>query len=259
MNPLLDPSRRLVIGHRGAAAEAPENTLPSFLRALEVGADALELDVHMTADGVPVVMHDATLDRTTDRVAGVASLTLKELGKADAGARFTVDGGRTFPWRGRGVTVPTLAEVLTATAGVPLVVEVKNAGAAAAVVTVLDRHGARERCIVGSFDREALLPFRTAGYATAAARGEVARLLLGSLFGLAARHPRYQALTIPERHKGIPVATRSLIHAAARAGCATHVWTVDDPARARRLWERGVAGIITNAPASIVPERGPAG
>jgi glycerophosphoryl diester phosphodiesterase len=259
MHPLLDPSRRLVIAHRGAAAEAPENTLPSFLRAVEVGADALELDVHATADGVPVVIHDPGLERTTDREGAVAATKLKALGQADAGARFTPDGGRTFPWRGRGVTIPTLAEVLTATAGVPLIVEVKDVRAAPAVLRALEWQGARDRCIVASFAADALAPFRAGGYHTAATRREVARLLIGSLFGVAPRQPAYQALTVPRKHKGIPVATRALVRAAARVGCATHVWTVDDPARARVLWDRGVAGIITNAPAPIVADREAAG
>ncbi|HUK64913.1 MAG TPA: glycerophosphodiester phosphodiesterase family protein, partial [Dongiaceae bacterium] len=105
-NPLLDPGARLVIGHRGAAAEAPENTMASFERAAELGVDALEFDVHVTADGHAVVIHDPTLRRTTDRDGAVAALTLEQLRAADAGARFTRDGA-TFPFRGRGVRVPT--------------------------------------------------------------------------------------------------------------------------------------------------------
>ena len=125
MHALLDPARRIVIGHRGAAAEAPENTLSSFTRALSAGADALELDVRVTADGVPVVIHDPTLDRTTDRAGAVASLSVQEVRAADAGARFTPDGGASLPFRGQGVTVPTLAEVLQRFPGTPLVVELK--------------------------------------------------------------------------------------------------------------------------------------
>lgn len=254
MNPLLDPAAGpLVIGHRGAAAEAPENTLPSFRAALEAGADALELDVHVTADRVPVVIHDPTLERTTDRAGAVATLSVREVRTADAGARFTSDGGRSFPWRGRGVTVPTLAEVLEATGAAPLIVEVKIFPGAEAVRDVLDRHGARERCLVGSFDARALRPFRAAEYPTAASRREVARLLFGASARLLPRRVGYRALTIPERHRGIPVATRSLIRAARRLGCPVHVWTVDDPLRAVRLWALGVTGIITNDPAGLTP------
>lgn len=247
MNALLETARPLVIGHRGTAAAAPENTLPSFALALDHGADALELDVRMTADGVPVVIHDETLDRTTDRTGPVSQLTLKQLGQADAGGWFTPDGGTTFPWRGRSVTVPTLAEVLAATRQVPLIVDVKELAAGEAIRDVLERHRARERCVVGSFQAAALGPFRAAGYATAASRGEVARLLVGSLAGLGPRGA-YRMLTVPEYYRGIPVAIRPLIRSARKRGCPVHVWTVDDPVRAQALWRRGVTGIISNVP-----------
>lgn len=254
VNPLLEASAPLVIGHRGAAAEAPENTLPSFSRALEREADALELDVHVTADGVPVVIHDATLERTTDRTGPVAAVTLKQLGHADAGARFTPDGGRTFPWRGRGVTVPTLAEVLAATKQTPLIVEVKDPAGAGAVRAVLERQRARQRCVLGSFHAAALVPFREAGYATAGTRGEVAKALAGALVGLAP-HGAWQVLTVPEYYRGIPLAAAPLLRAVARSGRPVHVWTVDDPVRAGALWRRGATGIITNDPGKMTAAR----
>ena len=100
MNPLLDPEARLVIAHRGSSSEAPENTLHAFEAAVRCGADAVELDVRLTADGAPVVIHDATLDRTTDRTGPVAALNLAGLRTVDAGWRFTPDLGRTHPYRG---------------------------------------------------------------------------------------------------------------------------------------------------------------
>ena len=108
MNPLLDPDARLVIAHRGSSSEAPENTLRAFEAAVGRGADAIELDVRLTADGAPVVIHDATLDRTTDRTGPVAALTLAELRAVDAGWHFTFDQGRTNPCRGSDVRIPTL-------------------------------------------------------------------------------------------------------------------------------------------------------
>lgn len=256
MHPLLDPARHIVIGHRGAAAEAPENTLPSFARALEAGADALELDVRVTADGVPIVMHDPTLDRTTDRSGTVASLSWEEVRTADAGARFSGDGGESLPFRDRGLSVPTLAEVLQRFPDTPLVVELKEACGADRVKAVLEQHGAAERGVLGSFDAAALEPFRTGGFLLGAGRGEVARLLVGSLVGLPPRRVGYSALTIPLRHRGLPVVTNGLLRAARRLGCPVHVWTVDDPSVAQRLWERGVIGIITNDPAAMVRVRG---
>ncbi|HET9465640.1 MAG TPA: glycerophosphodiester phosphodiesterase family protein, partial [Gemmatimonadales bacterium] len=112
MNPLLDLSARPVIAHRGASGHAPENTLPAFDLAVRQGADAIELDVRLTADGVPVVFHDATIDRTTGHRGPLSAISLAELQEVDAGARFTADRGHTFPFRAGGVRVPTLAEVL---------------------------------------------------------------------------------------------------------------------------------------------------
>ena len=99
MNPLLDLTARPVIAHRGAAGSAPENTVAAFQLAAQQGADAFELDVRLTADGVPVVLHDATLNRTTDLSGPLRDLTLAEIGGIDAGARFTPDRGRTFPFK----------------------------------------------------------------------------------------------------------------------------------------------------------------
>ncbi|HEY7614826.1 MAG TPA: glycerophosphodiester phosphodiesterase family protein, partial [Gemmatimonadales bacterium] len=101
MNPLLDLTAHPVIAHRGASAEAPENTLPAFEAATKGGADAFELDVRLTADGAPVVIHDATLDRTTDRMGPVRGLTLAELRSVDAGSRFAPARGQEYPFRGQ--------------------------------------------------------------------------------------------------------------------------------------------------------------
>ena len=105
---LLDPRARPVIGHRGNRAHAPENTVESLREAVALGVDAVEFDLRVSRDGVLVVMHDETLGRTTDGSGPVALRTVAELKRLDAGARFTPDGGRTFPWRGRGVSVPDL-------------------------------------------------------------------------------------------------------------------------------------------------------
>src|SRR5215208_5368632 len=102
MHPLLDPHRRPIVGHRGNAAHAPENTMESFRQALAAGAECIELDVRQSADGVPVLIHDPTLDRTTDATGTVATLPADRIRAADAGARFTLDG-LTFPYRGRGL------------------------------------------------------------------------------------------------------------------------------------------------------------
>ena len=119
LHPLLDPDRRPIVGHRGNPAYAPENTMESVRQALAGGAECVELDVRLSADGVPVVMHDPTLDRTTDIAGPVASLSAERIRAADAAARFTRDDGRTFPYRGKGLRVPTFEDVLTELVDVP--------------------------------------------------------------------------------------------------------------------------------------------
>ncbi len=255
MLPLLDVTRRLVIGHRGAPAEAPENTLPSFARALERGADALELDVRLSADGVAMVVHDPTLDRTTDRSGPVAACTASALHGADAGAPFSPDGGRTFPWAGLGVRIPTLAEVLRAFPATPLLIELKVAAAAGAVRRELLEAGAAARCVVASFERDALAPFREPPFLRAATQREILRLWIGSQLGFALAERDCRCFAVPPRHRHLTVLTDRFLLAARRIERPVHVWTVDDPALAATLWGRGVTGIITNDPGAMPSRR----
>jgi glycerophosphoryl diester phosphodiesterase len=248
VNPLLDLSARPVIAHRGASGDAPENTLPAFELAVQQGADAFELDVRLSRDGAPVVIHDATLERTTSLSGPVRAHTLAELRAADAGRWFTPDGGRTQPFRDRGVKVPTLAEVLWAFPAMPVLVEVKEPEVQEAVRRVLVDEHAGERCVVASGDDAALTVFREGPIPCGASAREIGELYRAVLFRRALPKPRYRLLSVPIRHRGLPVPTRRFVAAARRLGCPVHVWTVDDPATARRLWARGVAGIVTNFP-----------
>ena len=173
---LLDPDARLVIAHRGDAAHAPENTLESFRRAVALGAHALEFDCRVSADGAAVVVHDATLDRTTDARGPVRALTAAALGRVDAGARSP-------GYAGRGVGVPALDAVLEEFADVPVLIEVKELEACEPVRRSLDRHGALGRVVVASFRDDAMAYFRATPYPTGAAQGDVAALLRAALTG----------------------------------------------------------------------------
>jgi glycerophosphoryl diester phosphodiesterase len=257
MHPLLDVEARSVIGHRGAAGSAPENTLQSFATAMSDGADALEFDVRLSADGVPVVMHDPTLGRTCNLANAVGGLSVKQLQAADAGYRFTADGGATWPFRECGVRIPTVAQVLDRFPGVPLLIEVKEVEAAGPLARLLRFRGEGNRVVVASFLEAALFPFYDSPpIATGASRRGIIRLWLRASLGLSAPRARYAVYAVPDRYRDrIHVPTARVIRAAHRAGCPVHVWTVDDPDRARMLWERGVSGIITNFPARIVAER----
>jgi glycerophosphoryl diester phosphodiesterase len=246
-NPLLDLSARPVIAHRGASGEAPENTLPAFELAARQGADAFELDVRLTRDGVPVVLHDAALDRTTDRSALLATLTWQELGEVDAGYRFTPDW-RSFPFRGRDVRVPRLVDVLRAFPEMPVLVELKEARAQEAVKQVLEQEKAVERCVLASEHHAALQLFREPPFATAASGAEIAALYRAVWLRRVPASVPYRCLSVPLRYRGLPVPTRAFIAAARKLGCPVHVWTINEPAAARTLWDRGAAGVVTNYP-----------
>jgi len=248
VNPLLDLSARPIIAHRGASASAPENTIPSFRLAAELGADAFELDVRLTADGMPVLLHDRTLDRTTDRTGPLRALTLEQLRQVDAGARFTRDRGRTYPFRGADVHIPTLQQVLQAFPEMPCMVEVKEPEAQEAVRRVLLEERAPDRCVIASEYYEALRVFREPPFATAAAGAEIGALYRAVLFRRLPASVPYRCLSVPVRYCGLPVPTRAFVAAARRLGCPVHVWTVNRTATARALWTRGVAGVVTNYP-----------
>jgi glycerophosphoryl diester phosphodiesterase len=255
MNPLLDLSTRPIIAHRGASASAPENTIAAFELAVRQGANAIELDVRLTADRVPVVLHDATLDRTTDRRGLLRTVFLAELQEVDAGARFTGDGGRTFPFRAADVRIPTLAEVLRAFPEMPLLVEVKEPAAQEGVRRVLIQESAVERCVLASEHHDALRVFREPPFAVAASSAEIGTLYWSVLLRRVPAAVPYRALSVPVRHRGLPVPTRGFVVAARRLGCPVHVWTVNDAATARMLWGRGVAGMVTNLPEVILEAR----
>jgi glycerophosphoryl diester phosphodiesterase len=252
---LLDPHARPVIGHRGNRAHAPENTLPSLLEAVALGADALEFDVQVTRDGALVLMHDLTLDRTTDANGPLASYTLADLRRVDAGARFTTNG-RDFPWRGRGAGVPTFDDVVDALPHeLPLIIELKTPAATPALMAAIRRHALESRVIVAGFDPASTVPLRGSTIALGASTPDVASLLLPSMLRRSVASPWYHALCIPPVYRGVPVPVASLARAVRPHGVVTHVWTINDPAHALRLWRAGVQGIISDDPGLILAAR----
>lgn len=255
VNALTEPNNRLVIGHRGNAAHAPENTIESFDQAVALGVDALEFDVRVSRDGIPVVIHDPTLARTVGRRVAVAALSAAELATVDAGAAFTRDGGVTFPYRNRGLTVPTLAAVLQRFPTIPLLIEIKLPEAVRAVERALEANGAEGRVVAASLRDDAVVPLRGGRLSTGASAADVIRLLPSALFGRAPAELPYRALCIPRWYYGIPLPVTRLARAARRAGVVTHVWTVDDPRIAKQLWKAGIQGIVTNDPAAMLDAR----
>jgi glycerophosphoryl diester phosphodiesterase len=253
---LLEPAERPVIAHRGASAEAPENTMPSFLRAVEQGADAIEIDVHVTADDVPVVMHDPVVGRTTSGDGALSAMSWRRLHELDAGARYTPDGGATYPYRDRGVRVPSVEEVLAAIPpDLPLLIEVKALHAQWALRRVLERFNAASRCVVAAFEAGSLEAFSEPPFTCGASRRDVVRLITRTIAGMRPGRVPYRAICPPNEYHGLPVPIGLIVRGARLLGAPVHVWTVDDPREARRLWQRGVSGIISNAPRLILEER----
>lgn len=243
------------VGHRGAAAVAPENTLPGFRHAAEVGADGVELDLQCTRDGEPVVIHDETVDRTTDGTGGVEKLTLEELKKLDAGHGYTPDRGRSHPYRGRGVRIPTLDEVAEATGHLPMIVEVKSRRAGRALARWLEEEGSdhRDRIVVGGFDPGEVAPAARAARWRCAYQDELLPFVLLGKIGLGGLNspPDADAAMVPEKRWGIRVVSSGFCRRAHREGMGVFVWTVNRPDRMRRLLDRGVDGLVSDAPGRV--------
>jgi glycerophosphoryl diester phosphodiesterase len=239
--------------HRGASGTHPENTMEAFRAAREHGAEGFELDIHRSVDGHVVVFHDDVLDRTTDGRGPVHERSLAELRELDAGFRFSPDGGRSFPFRGSGVRIPTLAEVLEAFPDVPLIIEVKQVLPALEedLARLLRETGAGGRCLVFSLEQAPLTRYRDLEPEQPTGFGpeDVAAFLrrLGSDAWDGFRPPAV-AFAVPTTWHGTQIVSRPFVDAAHGFGCEVYVWTVNDPREMKRLLELGVDGLITDHP-----------
>lgn len=251
-NPFVQ-GRTLNIAHQGGEGLRPSNTLLAYRNAASLGADMLEMDMHATRDGVLVLSHDAALDRLTNVRGRIAELTLTQVRAADAGYAFTLDGGRTFPFRGQGVRIAQLSEVLNAFPTLPMIIEIKQAvpSIAAPFCRALRTAGATRRVIAASFSDVALNEFRAAcpEVMTSMTERELRPAVLLSKVGLGRLAPlRGRAAQVPVRAGPIEVVTPGFVRAMHARGVAVQVWTVNDPAEMRRLIRMGVDGIITDRP-----------
>ena len=240
--------------HRGASFRAPENTLEAFRLAAESGAGGLELDVHMTSDAGIVVIHDDTVNRTTDGAGPVRDMTLREVQNLDAGYRFAPEGGASYPYRGRGVPVPELGEVLRGFPDLKVNIDVKEdqPGVEEALLrSVLDAD-AGDRVLVVSEIPVVLERFRELSggeIATGASRREVEDFYRMSRQGLeGSLNPAYDALQVPVEFAGSELVTPRFVEAAHDRGVRVDVWTINNAREMRRLLDLGVDGIMTDKP-----------
>jgi glycerophosphoryl diester phosphodiesterase len=252
-HPFLAGDKPLVMAHRGGEGLWPPNTLYAFQKAVEMGVDILELDIHTSADGALVVRHDDTVDRTTNGSGAIRDLTLAQIKALDAGYPWSADGGQTYPYRGQGITIPTLEELLEAFPGVRLNIDIKPQ--APEVVPLfaqtLERYRRVDDVLVGSFHDDQLYRFRRLCPRIATAAGVRETVLLFGLSWLrlgAVYQPRANAFQVPEYNGRLHVVTPGFVRAAHAHNMEVHVWTVNERADMKRLLDWGVDGLFSDYP-----------
>jgi glycerophosphoryl diester phosphodiesterase len=242
-----------IIAHRGFSGLYPENTMLSFERAAALPIDAIELDIHSSRDGKLVVIHDATLDRTTNLSGRVFDYSWEELKKADAGYHFDPEGNNTFPFRGKGAQIPLLEEVLMRFPDKKFIIEIKQQMPAIEdiLLRILQKYNLEDKVIVASEYYEPLGRVRGMNQAIATNLSSVEAREFYKLFRM--KVPGFyksagDALQIPDRYRGERVVTPAFVEAAHRKGLIMHIWTVNDPDEMKVLIKDGVDGIITDFP-----------
>jgi glycerophosphoryl diester phosphodiesterase len=249
-HPLVDPAPML-IAHRGGSLLAPENTLVAFRQAVDTwAADMIELDVRASADGHCVVIHDETVDRTTNGSGLVSTMTLAELQTLDAGHRFAGDG--SFPFRARGVTIPTIDEVLESLPHTPLTIEVKTGAAQKPLFDAIARFGAGDRIVAaGMYDRDRTM-FSSWKGAVSASMEQVKAFFRFHALKLA-RFWKLDAdvVQVPEFHGSRRIVTQRFVTQLHAQGIPVHVWTVNHESDMQRLLDWSVDGIVSDRPDTL--------
>lgn len=249
-------SRPLVIAHQGGDGIWPGDTLYAFEKSVELGADVLEMDAHITKDGQIVLMHDEKVDRTTNGAGLIEELTLSELKQLDAAYQWTNDNGKTFPYRGQGIPVPTLEELFQKFPKMRYVIEIKltKNPIDKPLCNLILKHNMQDKVMVASFHDVAMQNFRDAcpEVATSASRTEVRNfVLLGKAFLSGFVAPQYQSIQPPYDPKeslNIPIMTPRFIREAHAKNIKVEPWTVNEPELMKQYVEWGVDGIITDRP-----------
>lgn len=250
------PRRRLCFAHRGGAKLWPENTLEAFAGALELGVTHLESDLHRTRDGHLVLFHDARVERTTNGSGSIREHTLSEIKAWDAGYRLYQAGG--YPFRGKGVTIPTLEEALDRFPGVRLNLELKQRepDIVRPMWDLIERRGLHDQLLIAASHDPLVQQFRKlsgGSVATSAGSQESLQFVARAQLGLSRwLKPEYDALQLPWGLGRLPVVTRRLIQAAHHLDLQVHVWTIDSILEMRELWSLGVDGIMSDRPDLLV-------
>lgn len=244
----------LILAHRAGALVVPENTIEGWAESrIRYRPDVLELDVRLTSDDSLVVIHDEEIDRTTNGSGLVREMTFTRIRSLDAGFWFTPDSGKTYPWRGRGLRISTLAEVFDSFPDDNFNIEIKDSltYAAARLVVIIREKRMQNQVVVASVYAEVLECFREfdPSMATAATPEEVRRFVLWGKMGLGfLARTTMDAVQVPEYSGSIHVVTPGFVKRCHRKGIQVHVWTVNDAEAIKRLLEMGADGVITDRP-----------
>lgn len=252
----LEPMPR-VIAHRGDSRNYPENTLPAFESAVRMGIDVVETDIHLTKDGVLVIWHDPTLERNTDGSGRIEDHTLEELRRFDAGYTFTKDGGRTFPFRGKGVRICTLAEALEHCHDQRFNIDLKTKCPEIVdeFIKVIREHDAVDRVVGASFHLSNLKRLRRLApdFLTSVTTAEVVPLLFRQkTHTLPKAFKRKIIFQIPMAAGPVKVVTPAFVKAMHQRGAVVMVWTINDEETMRKLFEMGVDSVMTDDPALVI-------
>ena len=246
--------RPLVFAHQGGENLWPSNTLLAFQNSIELGADVIDTDMHLTKDGVLILMHDQTVDRTTDGTGAIRDLTLAEIKELDAGYGFSLDDDQTYPFRGQGLTVPTLEEVFQAFPDKRFGIEIKQAEpveTAQRFCALIRQYHLTASVLVSSFRQVNMDEFRRQcpEVATSATQEEVTVFFALNTLGLSAAYtPNYNSLQVPQTFSLFTVLTPQFVAGAHGRGLAVQPWTINEEADLKRILALGMDGINTDNP-----------
>ena len=252
-HPLFDQQGVLVLAHRGGRGLWPENTLYAFRHAGDMGVDVLDMDVHYLKDGHFAVIHDDVLQHTTNGNGKVTDFSLADLQKLDAGYKWTADNGNSFPYRGKGIVIPSLGEVFKEFAGYRMNIEIKQSrqGIPEKLCNLIRQYKMGERVVIASFSDDVMQQFRRAcpGVATAAATGEARLFVILNMLHLGRLyHPQTETMQMPGYLGDHVLVDRRFVNTAHAHGMEVYAWTIDDPAQMKLMIASGVDGIITDYP-----------
>jgi glycerophosphoryl diester phosphodiesterase len=243
----------LVIAHQGGDGLWPGDTLYAFEHAVALGVDVLEMDLHITKDGVLVINHDETVDRTTDGTGSIENMSLAEIKALDAGYHWSNDNGQTFPFRSTGIMIPTLEEVFLAFPEHRMTIEIKKTERSMAepFCGLIRQYEMQNKIVVASFHNERMDEFRQVcpEIATSSARQEttvfvlLSKAFLGVLYS-----PDFYSLQVPEESSNITVMTAQFVRAAHERNLKVEPWTINDPEKMQLYVNWSIDGIITDRP-----------